>query len=335
MRIRLSSILIALCVALSGPAAPAADRPRPLAVDDHGAVLMLQIRAGEPLRYAIARATGCHDGLPAVEQTPIDATAFERLRERPGVARTIVFVPGYATSVPSDYAAVLRIEERLGPADRVVLVDWGSAGNITEYDHDAHTARRTAPYLAKALVALRAAAPASELDVFAHSLGTRMVAMAIPAFPRRHTPIVANAVLAAPDMTLADYTHAIARLPGPVGHITLYVSRHDRALLISEVFHFRRRLGQITKWSRALAATDVIDASVAGHGRLGHNYATTNPLLIDDIGATLAGAPTPHANWHPRDGAGTTVWEFAPRDGTPIAAWANWCPSVPKAAAFR
>jgi len=169
-------------------------------------------------------------------------------------------------------------------------------------------------------------------------LGTRIVAMAIPSLPAGHS-VVENTVLAAPDMTVADYTRAIARIPGPIDRITLYTSRHDRALLLSEVIHLRRRLGQITDWNRMLANTEVIDASLVSHS-LGHNYATTEPLLIDDIGATLAGAAVPHADWRAQKHVGTPVWQFAPPGGAPaVAAAESTCVTArhgpPKGAAYR
>jgi esterase/lipase superfamily enzyme len=280
--------------------------------DEGPAIPLVRVRAGAPLAYELVRGGPCAGRRTRASETPVSAAAFARALGGRGVARTIVFVPGFATSVSLAYAAARRIARTLGPADRVVFVDWGSAGRKSAYERDARTAHRNAPMLSAALLAIRALAPHRELDVFAHSLGTRVVAMAIPTFPASDGVVVANMVLAAPDMTVDDYRRAIARVPGPFRHVTLYVSRLDRALLLSEIVHLHRRLGLITHWQRALANTDVVDASAASRGTPdGHGYAIDEPALIADVGLTLAGAPVPHRAWRTETGAGSSTWVLA------------------------
>jgi esterase/lipase superfamily enzyme len=257
----------------------------------------VRIRAGAPVAYVFVRGAACAVPGSSVTETAISPARFARELRAGHTRRIVVFVPGFATSVGLAYRDGRRIQAYLGPADRVVAVDWGSLGLRTRYGHDARSARQNAPELVAALLALRAFAPNTELDIFAHSLGTRVVAMAIPHFPAKTGNVVRNVVLAAPDMTLDDYRKAIARVPGPVKRITLYVSHRDRALLLSEIIHLHRRLGQITHWQNALANTEVVDASAASSGPDGHGYAINVPALIGDIGLTLAGAKEPHALW--------------------------------------
>jgi esterase/lipase superfamily enzyme len=245
---------------------------------------------------------------------------FERAIRGARAKRVVVFVPGFATSVQLGYTAAARIQETLGADDKVVLIDWGSEGKLTGYERDARTAHRNAPELNTALRVIKSAAAGGEVDVFAHSLGTRVVANAIAALNGQSSLLVTRVVLAAPDMTIADYQRAIARVPGPVGRVTIYASSKDRALFLSEIIHLHRRLGLITHWRRALANTDVVDASVASDRRDGHGYAINEPELISDIGDTLAGMKTPHLDWKTKRSGAADSWVFAPRSSSALFA---------------
>jgi len=229
-----------------------------------------------------------------------------------GVRRVVLFVPGFATGIPLALRAVYRIRAAFEPGDLLVDVDWGSRGKKSRYEQDARTARASAPAFAAFLADLHKALPRTEVDIFAHSMGARVAVRAmyvVPVDPNAGR-LVERAVLAAPDMTLADYQRAIARDPVPVGHVTVYASRFDKALLVSTLIHLHRRLGRLLSWHRPLARTDVVDASVASRGLDGHGYAITDPGLLRDIAATLAGAPVPHAAW--RRAKPTTVnWTYA------------------------
>jgi hypothetical protein len=81
--------------------------------------------------------------------------------------------------------------------------------------------------------------------------------------------------------------------------------------LLSEIVHLHRRLGQITQPATTLPNTDVVDASAARHGIEGHGYALRDPLLIDDIGLTLAGARVPHPHWRTKRDLLSQTWQFA------------------------
>ncbi len=298
-------VALALCVSLSCTGGLAR------ASDDGATIPIVRVRASEPIAFASARAGTCVDHRHTVVETPLEPDRFRALLSGPGIARIVVFVPGFATSVRLASVEGLRIQHELGPSDLLVEVDWGSAGRKSAYERDAVTARRNAPMLAAALLELKRFAPDRQLDVFAHSLGTRIVAMALPRFTARDGVVVQNVVLAAPDMTIADYRRAIARIPGPFRHITLYVSRTDRALLLSEIVHLHRRLGQMTQSATTLPNTDVVDASAARHGVEGHGYALQDPLLVGDIGLTLAGARMPHPLWRTKKNLVSQTWQFA------------------------
>lgn len=272
---------------------------------------LLRISNGSILQFADVEGHVAKGRLPLVKISPTTDTDFRRRIASTPYERIVVFVPGFATSVRLAYAAAARIQSAVGSTDRVVLVDWGSAGSRTKYRQDARKARLNAPMLVPALLFLKRIAPTRELDLFAHSLGTRIVALAIPNFKREDGMVVSSVVLAAPDMTMHDYEKAILRRPEPFRHITLYVSRRDRALLLSEILHVHRRLGRIIHWRKMVADTNVVDASAVSRGFDGHGYAINELELIRDIGLTLASAPMPHPRWR-RSRSEVNEWIYSP-----------------------
>jgi len=284
------------------------------------ATALVLIGAGRAPRYETARfGPECVAHRTAVHLGGSTASAFLARARATGVRRIVVFVPGFATGVPKGLHSARLFGDVVGPSDLLLYVDWGSAGKKYDYIRDARTAAANAPALADLLLDLHRELPGREVDLFAHSLGTRIVALALAKVkaPADKRPIVERAVLAAPDMTIADYTRAIARIPGPFDHVTLYVSRHDRALLLSTVINVHHRLGRITAWKKPIARTDVVDASAARTGLDGHGYAISDPALIADIGRTLAGAAVPHPDWKHAKPDSISWTYLAPPAGTP------------------
>jgi esterase/lipase superfamily enzyme len=241
-----------------------------------------------------------------------DAAPAEVLREAKarGAQRIVLFLPGYSATFAQSRAWSATLQHHFGTDSAVVYVDWGTHGSKAEYEADARSARASVPAFASFIEGLHAADPGFSIDVFAHSMGCRVATGTIAAF-RNATdarPYVDETVLAAPDVSLADYQHAVARNPKPFGDVTIYVSRYDKALALSSFVHLHRRLGQLAIWRKALPDTTVVDASAAKRVVAGHGYALYDPHVIDDIHLTLERGAEPHATWH-RDGF---VWKYEP-----------------------
>src|SRR5271165_615612 len=123
--------------------------------------------------------------------------------------------------------------------------------------------------------------------------------------------IVVETVFGAPDLTLKDYQRAILRNPEPFGRVTIYVSKHDKALLLSSIIHLHQRIGQMAIWHRVIANTSVVDASSADPKGVGHGYAIHNAAVIRDIAAIFMDAPVPHPAWT-RKSPATVMWTLVP-----------------------
>jgi len=247
--------------------------------------------------------------------------AIEALRAaalRPGIERVVIFLPGFRTRLLDGRFTAQHIQDVLGPHFLVVHVDWGSHGSAAKYKTDGAEAKRQTPALVALLSDLHAALPTREIDVFGHSMGTRLAAgaMATISPTSGHEPVVAQTVLAAPDLALADYQQAILRQPEPFGHVTIYASRHDKALFLSSVIHLHRRIGQLAIWRKRVADTVIVDASAADQKAEGHGYAVHDAPVIRDIGRVFLDAKIPHRSWH--SAAGGVMWTLVPALVTPI-----------------
>jgi esterase/lipase superfamily enzyme len=242
-------------------------------------------------------------GAGAIDEVRTDAHA-------PGVDHVVFFLSGFRTRYDETALIAQRLASVLGPRFLVVFADWGSHGLAVGYEADALAAKHNTPALAALLADLHRAMPDRPIDVFAHSMGARLAAGAMATCPHAAdgSHVVDEAVLAAPDISLSDYRRAITRMPETFGHVTIYVSRADHALVLSEVIHLHHRLGQVTLWKHTMANTDVVDASAADRVADGHGYAIHDTRVMRDIGDVLIDAPVPHADWLRRN----SLWVLEP-----------------------
>ena len=237
----------------------------------------------------------------------------------PGVERIVLFLPGYRTALTDGHATAQRIADILGPHFLVVHVDWGSLGKMAGYRADGLAAKRESTDFAQFVSDLHAAIPQRELTIFAHSMGTRVAAgaMGIIKAPQDRRPFVTETVFAAPDLGLGDYERAVLRNPVPFGHVTIYVSRHDKALLVSSILHLGHRIGQLAVWRKTIADTSVVDASSAEPVGQGHGYALHDALVVRDIGAVFLDSAIPHLSWARLNPASIT-WTLIPAKILPL-----------------
>jgi pimeloyl-ACP methyl ester carboxylesterase len=248
---------------------------------------------------------GCES---AVSAAPGAQRAIDDVLSRAGNAeRIVIFLSGYRTSFAQGQREAVTLARLFGPRCFVVYVDWGSHGKLYDYEGDARAARRNVAAFAAFVTALRAKAGRHRLDVYAYSMGTRLVAGAM-ATVRSVTdgePVIDRAVLAAPDLTANDYRLAITRQPIPFQHVTVYASRSDRALMLSSIIHLHHRLGQMLGGRIALQHTDVVDASAADRTTAGHGYPVHDLRVICDVAAVFSNRPIPHEAWFRAHGVWT------------------------------
>lgn len=228
-----------------------------------------------------------------------------------GAKRILFFLPGYNTSFALGAADAARIAQIVDPQTLVIYSDWGSKGKLTAYRRDGQSARRNAPALEQLVDFIHTQLPSLELNIFAHSMGSRVAIQGIAISKSEHQPLgIAHVILAAPDLTVRDYLAAMRQL-SDIRHGTIYVSRRDKALFASAILHLHHRLGQTAIERLNLPRTDIIDVTNEDHTQLGHSYAIHDPAILRDIYDIVIDRPQPHSVWC--RAKETWVWRYCLR----------------------
>jgi esterase/lipase superfamily enzyme len=201
----------------------------------------------------------------------------------------LVYVHGFNT--PFDFA-VMRLAQVVHDIEfggTPVVFSWPSHGSPYRYDDDEANALNSVEALAEALrtlVDIQAGRPEDlrgKVHVIAHSLGNRLTLRALEAL---NSELAAGrkpfgqVILAAPDVSVAEFTQQVPAAQARADRVTLYFCPVDEALLASQVRHpYEPRAGRGVVPIRAL---DNIDARKANTSFLGHGYwADAKQLLID------------------------------------------------------
>lgn len=240
---------------------------------------------------------------------PMSAAEAVARIEHQKARRVLFFLAGFDTSFAHGAVDGARVAQVVDPQTFVIYADWGSRGKALAYRRDAKAAARNAPAFGHALEFLHRALPKEELDIFAHSMGGRVAVRGLAATAREHRRVtVRHLVLAAPDVQISDYL-AMMQQVASVGRATIYVSRRDKALLLSAAMHLHHRLGQVNAERWDFPRTDIVDVSAEDHSKDGHGYAIHDLRILMDIYQVVAGAPLPHRRWC-RSSKYSAVWVY-------------------------
>lgn len=222
---------------------------------------------------------------------------FERMGGKH--ARLLVFVHGFNTRFESSVYrfAQLVADSRADAAP--LLFTWPSRGKMLDYEYDRDSAIYSRDALEQALTRAAEAPEVKEMTVVAHSMGTYLTMEALRQLAIRRGGLPAkinNVVLASPDIDPQVFSlqfHAFG--PNPP-HITIFVSRDDRALLISRLLAGNlKRLGAIDPtrepYRSRLEASGhitIIDLTKLKAGdKLNHGKFAQSPEVVKMLGAQL------------------------------------------------
>ena len=140
------------------------------------------------------------------------------------------------------------------------------------------------PHLVEFLKLLRLQAGASTVHLIAHSMGARLLSLALNDLARegqaadsvRFTQIV----LTAPDIdadVFRGLAHEFRRL---AERVTLYASSEDLALKVSEKLHATPRAGESGDRIVIMPELDTIDVSTVDTSLSGHSYFAENESVL-------------------------------------------------------
>jgi esterase/lipase superfamily enzyme len=228
-----------------------------------------------------------------------------------------VFIHGY--NVGFDDAvkrtAQLAYDMRFGGVP--IVYSWPSKGKFYGYFDDEREIEATKENLKRFLLDLGAQSGANSIYLVAHSMGNRALLSVLSELATKNKGEAVRSfrqvIFAAPDVPKADFENLTRNISTGSPHLTLYVSAHDQALLLSRYFHHgETRAGESGNPPLLLAGLDTVDVSRVSSELLGHTYYGDCQTVISDLVRIFRNEMLPRGLEPARTSAGQ-FWFFMPQ----------------------
>jgi esterase/lipase superfamily enzyme len=199
-----------------------------------------------------------------------------------------LFIHGYNVTFEDAIkrTAQLAYDMRFGGVP--ITYSWPSKGSLFSYGDDEKQIEATKEDLKAFLNDLQAQSGARQIYLVAHSMGNRALLAALSQLASETQGKALHAfkqvIFAAPDVAQSDFKLLTGLIARWSPHLTLYVSSHDQALLLSRHFHSgMTRAGDAEPAPLVLVGLDTIDVSEVSTEFLGHTYYGECKSVVADI----------------------------------------------------
>jgi len=233
--------------------------------------------------------------LAAIRETGIEGLwqDMERASNEQG---PILYLHGFYIGFGKACKRSSYFQESLGLERRLMLFSWPSDGALLNYTRDESDLYWSVDPLETTLVDMVERFGAGNVNIVAHSLGTRGVFLALVRMAQKeHTtrPLFNQVVLLAPDIDAGIFKQYLAEIQPLARNITVYVSGNDRPLALSKQVHGYPRLGASGPHLDGLAGVEIIDLSdIPVRYPSGHVYHLYHDAVINDLDQILNGGKT-------------------------------------------
>lgn len=220
---------------------------------------------------------------------PMDKDGFfSAVAEKAGTfdkRKGLLFVHGFNVSFPSAIRRTAQIAFDLDFQGVPLAFSWPSQAALEAYTIDQDNAVWSVPHLARFLLDLQETTDLEEIHVIAHSMGTRVLTMALAAARDEGFDLkLNNVILAAPDIDADVFREQILpKITGFADRLTMYSSSGDTALKVSQKIHGNDRLGLGGPFLKLLEGMDTVNASDIDTSLIGHAYYGSHRLVVRDI----------------------------------------------------
>ncbi len=226
----------------------------------------------------------------------------------------VVFIHGFATDFETAVRRAAQVAADLPFPGAMLVYSWPSRGEVgpVAYFRDGKAIDASQPILRAFLEHVLERAGAERVSLVAHSMGTLLLARTLKemydARPERRFDQV---VLAAPDIDTTTFRRSLApALAGIARRVTVYASRNDRALELSQAASAQARVGQAGPGLLVVPGVDVVDASSAGTSDFGHGYYGGSNAVLADLRDVLRGVPAAGRRLERHERNGLPWWEL-------------------------
>lgn len=226
----------------------------------------------------------------------------------------VLFVHGYNYGFERTCRMASELQRALQGKATVVMFSWPSNGRPTDYMPDQADVEWSVPFLANVLAQLGERIGRNQVQVLAHSLGSRGAIFALERLSaeRIERPLIGSLVLVAPDFDAEAFVERLPRLTPLANGITLYASSNDTALKASHQLHFAPRLGEAGEFLTVAEGMQTIDVSPPGRYQiLGHEYFYYQPQVSADLVELLSTGKSAaeRSGLRAKNRNGLTYWE--------------------------
>jgi esterase/lipase superfamily enzyme len=216
---------------------------------------------------------------------------FSAALERTSTGSVVLFVHGYNYGFERTCRMAAEMQRSLQGKATVLVFSWPSNGLPTDYVRDQADIEWSVPVLAGLIGQLGDRIGAANVQVVAHSLGSRGVIFSLQrlAFEPLERPAIGQLVLFAPDFDAQTFVELLPGLASLADGITLYASNNDAPLKVSHQLSGYPRLGEAGEYLTLVEGMDTLDVSSIGRYQItGHEYFYFHPRVTADLVALLS-----------------------------------------------
>ncbi len=227
----------------------------------------------------------------------------------------VVFVHGYNYGFQRTCRMAAALQRSLNNKARVLMFSWPSNGSPADYVRDQADLEWSVPLLANFLLELGNRIGRQNVQLLAHSLGSRGVFFALQRMggDLEARPLIGRLVLLAPDFDTQTFLELWPRLAPLTAGVTLYASENDTPLKVSRKLSGHPRLGEAGEFLTVIEGMETIDVSPAGRYQiLGHEYFYFHPRVAADLAQLLGtgASAAKRSNLYPTKRDGIPYWEI-------------------------
>ncbi|QXI35288.1 alpha/beta hydrolase [Pseudomonas promysalinigenes] len=213
-----------------------------------------------------------------------DYLSQQGIGQDPSKKEGLLFIHGYNVGFDAALWRAAQLCHDLKFPGLMLCFSWASLGTPGGYPTDEATVDWSAGNLRQYLTHVTEQLGLSALHIVAHSMGNRALLSVLESW--KHEPgttPIHQVILAAPDVDTSRFKQ-FGQAFETFEQVTLYASRHDRAIAASRFVHSYSRAGD-ARPPLVMNSLATVDVSAAGRDMfgLGHSYIATVSKVFRDL----------------------------------------------------